>query len=54
VLPVKPNAIKTWREAEFLSGAKSDPGDAHGIADYLRVRFHRLRPAAPLSSHTKA
>ncbi|MGH4019750.1 MAG: IS110 family transposase [Pseudonocardiaceae bacterium] len=54
VLPVKPNAIKTWREAEVLSGAKSDPGDAHVIADYLRVRFHRLRPAAPLSGHTKA
>ncbi|GAB2962146.1 IS110 family transposase [Amycolatopsis acidiphila] len=54
VLPVKPTAIKTWREAEVLSGAKSDPGDAHVIADYLRVRIHRLRPAAPLSSHTKA
>jgi hypothetical protein len=24
VMPVKPNAIKTWREAEVLSGAKSD------------------------------
>jgi len=54
VLPVKPNAIKTWREAEVVSGAKSDPGDAHVIADYLRVRFHHLRPAAPLSPHTKA
>ena len=54
VLPVKPNAIKTWRESEVLSGAKSDPGDAHVIADYLRVRFHRLRPAAPLSAPTKA
>jgi transposase len=54
VLPVKPNAIKTWRESEVLSGAKSDPGDAAVIADYLRVRFHRLRPAAPLSGHTKA
>jgi transposase len=54
VLPVKPNAIKAWREAEVLSGAKSDPGDAHVIADYLRVRIHRLRPAAPLSGHTKA
>jgi transposase len=54
VLPVKPNAIKTWRESEVLSGAKSDPGDAEVIADYLRVRIHRLRPAAPLSSHTKA
>jgi transposase len=54
VLPVKPTAIKTWRESEVLSGAKSDPGDAHVIADYLRVRFHRLRPAAPLSAPTKA
>ncbi|EWM09966.1 transposase [Kutzneria sp. 744] len=54
VVPVKPNAIKTWREAEVLSGAKSDPGDAHVIADYLRVRAHRLRPATPFSSHTKA
>ena len=54
VLPVKPNAIKTWRESEVLSGAKSDPRDAHVIADYLRVRFHRLRPATPLSSDTKA
>ncbi|WP_410628527.1 IS110 family transposase, partial [Amycolatopsis sp. cmx-8-4] len=41
-------------EAEVLSGAKSDPGDAHVIADYLRVRIHRLRPAAPLSGPTKA
>ncbi|MGW5743876.1 IS110 family transposase [Amycolatopsis sp. NPDC003861] len=54
VLPVKPTAIKSWREAEVLSGAKSDPGDAHVIADYLRVRIHRLRPAAPLSGPTKA
>jgi transposase len=54
VVPVKPNAIKTWRESEVLSGAKSDPGDAHVIADYLRVRIHRLRPAVPYSGHTKA
>jgi transposase len=54
VMPVKPNAIKTWREAEVLSGAKSDPGDAEVIADYLRVRIHRLRPAVPYSGSTKA
>ena len=28
VVPVKPNAIKTWREGEVISGAKSDAGDA--------------------------
>ena len=54
VLPVKPAAIKSWRENEVPSCAKSDPGDAAVIADYLRVRFHRLRPAAPLSGHTRA
>ncbi len=54
VVPVKSNAIKVWREAEVLSGAKSDPGDAEVIADYLRVRIHRLRPAAPHSPQTKA
>lgn len=42
VVPVKTNAIKAWREAEVLSGAKSDPGDAEVIADYLRQRRGRL------------
>ena len=41
VVPVKPNAIKTWRDGEVLSGAKSDPGDAEVIAEYLRLRHHR-------------
>jgi transposase len=54
VVPVKPNAIKAWREAEILSGAKSDAGDAAVIADYLRLRQHRLRTAAPYSPQTKA
>lgn len=54
VVPVKPNAIKTWREGEVISGAKSDPGDAQVIAEYLRLRAHRLRPATPLSEHTTA
>jgi hypothetical protein len=45
VLPVKPNAIKTWREGEVLSGAKSDAGDAAVIAEYLRLRAHELRAA---------
>jgi len=54
VVPVKPNAIKTWREGEVISGAKSDPGDAAVIAEYLRLRAHRLRAATPLSEHTIA
>ncbi|MGQ0775110.1 MAG: IS110 family transposase [Pseudonocardiales bacterium] len=54
VVPVKPNAIKTWREGEVISGAKSGPGDAHVIAGYLRLRAHRLRATTPLTEHTTA
>ena len=54
VVPVSPNAIKTWRDGEVLSGAKSDAGDAAVIAEYLRLRAHRLRPATPFTAETKA
>jgi transposase len=54
VVPVKPNAIKTWRDGEVLSGAKSDAGDAAVIAEYLRLRAHRLRVVAPYSDETRA
>ncbi|MFI5497404.1 IS110 family transposase [Actinoplanes sp. NPDC051859] len=54
VVPVKSNAIKAWRDAEVLSGAKSDPGDAMVIAEYLRLRHHKLSAARPFSEHTKA
>lgn len=54
VIPVSPNAIKTWREGEVISGAKSDAGDALVIAEYLRLRHHRLHPVQPYSSETKA
>ena len=54
VVPVSPNAIKAWRESEVLSGAKSDAGDAEVIAEYLRLRQHRLRVATPYAEETKA
>jgi transposase len=54
VVPVSPNAIKTWRDGEVLSGAKSDAGDAAVIAEYLRLRQHKLRVAAPYSGQTTA
>ena len=54
VIPVSPNAIKTWREGEVVSGAKSDARDAQVIAEYLRIRHHRLAPVAPYSAQTKA
>jgi transposase len=54
VVPVKSTAIKSWRESEVPSGAKSDPGDADVIADYLCVRRHQLRVLAPFGAATKA
>lgn len=52
MVPVSPNAIKEWRDAEVLSGAKSDAGDAEVIAEYLRLRAHKLRPATGYSQAT--
>jgi hypothetical protein len=52
VVPVTPNAIKTWRDGEVLSGAKSDAGDAAVIAEYLRLRAQKLKAAAPCSDKT--
>jgi len=54
VVAVSPNAIKAWRESEVVSGAKDDPGDAEVIAEYLRLRAHKLTVAAPFSDATRA
>ena len=54
VVAVSPNAIKAWRESEVVSGAKSDPGDAEVIAEYLRLRQHKLRVLEPFSADTRA
>ena len=54
VVPVSPNAIKAWRESEVVSGAKNDPGDAEVIAEYLRLRSHKLTVLAPFSEETRA
>lgn len=54
VVPVHPNAIKAWREAEITSGAKSDARDAEVIAEYLRLRQHKLRVLSPYSDATRA
>ena len=54
VVAVKTTAIKAWREAEVGSGAKSDPGDARVIADYLRLRRQDLRELRPFSAETRA
>jgi transposase len=54
VVPVQPGAIAAWRKAEVRSGAKDDPSDAETIAEYLRLRRHKLRELVPFSAHTRA
>lgn len=54
VVPVSGRAIKAWRESEVASGAKSDPGDAEVIAEYLRLRVRHLRVLEPFSDQTRA
>jgi transposase len=54
VVPVQPHALKAWRKAQGLAGAKTDPGDAALLADYLRLCQARLRLLTPFSAHTKA
>ncbi len=47
-------SMKDLRRRYAVGGAKSDPGDAHVIADVTRTDGHRLRRLEPLSEETKA
>ena len=46
VYPVNPLKASRYRERHAVSGAKSDGGDAHMLADMVRTDSHQLRPAA--------
>jgi transposase len=46
VFPVNPLQASRYRERHGVSGAKSDAGDAHMLADLVRTDSHQLRPAA--------
>src|SRR3954465_6048828 len=46
VYPVNPLQAARYRERLGLSGAKSDPADAHLLADMVRLDSHQLRVAA--------
>ena len=46
VFPVNPLQASRYRERLGVSGAKSDAGDAHMLADMVRADSHQLRPAA--------
>jgi len=46
VFPVNPLQASRYRGRHGVSGAKSDGGDAHMLADMVRTDSHQLRPAA--------
>jgi transposase len=46
VFPVNPLQASRYRGRRGVSGAKSDGGDAHMLADVVRTDAHQLRPAA--------
>jgi transposase len=46
VFPVNPLQASRYRERHGVSGAKSDAGDAHMLADMVRTDSHQLRSAA--------
>ena len=46
VFPVNPLQASRYRERHGVSGAKSDQGDSHMLADMVRTDSRQLRPAA--------
>ena len=46
VFAVNPLQAARFRDRHGVSGAKSDAGDAHALADMVRTDSHQLRPAA--------
>jgi transposase len=46
VFAINPKQVARYRERHGTSGAKSDAGDAHALADMVRTDAHQLRPVA--------
>jgi transposase len=54
VYAVNPLQVARFRERHGVSGAKSDTGDAHVLADMVRTDRHQLRPVAGDSTQAEA
>jgi len=54
VYAVNPLQAARYRERHGVSGAKSDPADAHILADMVRTDAHQLRPVAADSAAAEA
>ncbi len=46
VYAINPRQVARYRERHGTSGAKSDKGDSHTLADMVRTDSHQLRPVA--------
>jgi transposase len=54
VYGINPLQVARYRERHGVSGAKSDTGDAHILADMVRTDSHQLRPVAADSPGAQA
>jgi transposase len=54
VFAVNPLSVARYRERHAVSGAKSDAGDAHVLADLVRTDRHKHRPIAGDSAEAAA
>jgi transposase len=54
VYAINPVQVARYRERHSVSGAKSDVGDAHTLADMVRTDRHQLRPVAGDSGRAEA
>jgi hypothetical protein len=54
VYPVNPLQAARYRDRHGVSGARSDAGDAHVLADAVRTDSHQLRQAAADSAEAEA
>jgi transposase len=54
VYPINPMSVARYRERHSTSGAKSDPGDAHVLAEIVRLDHAHHRPVAGDSAQAEA
>jgi transposase len=54
IYAINPLQVARYRERHGVSGAKSDTGDAHVLADMVRTDRHQLRPVAGDSAQAEA
>jgi transposase len=54
VFAINPMSVSRFRDRHRVSGAKSDPADAHVLADVVRTEAHQLRTVAGDSAEVEA